>query len=457
MDANPPYEVLSARRPEPPGDHAPRTRTELDPTAVAEIVTAPVDAVAERVRKALWHALPHSALVLVSPGSATFPIQIAAPDGLRQRLAGVEWMTLIGHQLPLESGVTRLDLPAALLELHVAGWVARTAEFVEALIVAEPGRLSVTPAQEQAAMLVAMCVAVRRRSVDNPPPPGTLAFSRAVSQERERIRLELRSRHATTLAALLHTLRASTEAGGGSAAPPGVLRAIDMASRALLALQSESDVDATGSQPLAATFADHEEELRPMLRAAGIELAADLHAEDRVRLPHAVVRAARLVSTAAALNAIEGTGAERLRLRWLLSDEALVVNVAHNGLASNDSALTDIHRVACELQGRVDLDSHPGWGTTISCWLPLHDIAPAPETANVRRLAELRDREREVLELMIAGLRNRDIAARLYISERTVKFHVSNILAKLEVGSRTEAIAVAHAAGVSFIVPDVAS
>jgi NarL family two-component system response regulator LiaR len=64
-------------------------------------------------------------------------------------------------------------------------------------------------------------------------------------------------------------------------------------------------------------------------------------------------------------------------------------------------------------------------------------------------LAELRDREREVLELMIAGLRNRDIAERLFISVRTVKFHVSNILQKLDVDSRTAAIALAHTAGIT--------
>jgi DNA-binding NarL/FixJ family response regulator len=50
---------------------------------------------------------------------------------------------------------------------------------------------------------------------------------------------------------------------------------------------------------------------------------------------------------------------------------------------------------------------------------------------------------------MVGGLRNRDIADRLFITVRTVKFHVSNILRKLDVQSRTEAIALAHAAGIS--------
>ena len=455
MDANPPYEVLPGPWVQPDGQRGSHLRMEVDPVALADVVTAASDTVAERARKALWHVLPHAGLVLLAPKSPTFPVQIAAPNDVRRRLAGIHWMELVRPQLPLESSVVRLQLPGDLLELNVAGWVAGVDGFAAALIVADSGRLSITPGQDYAAKLVAMCVAGRRRAVGNTPPPGSLAFSRALNQERDRIRIELQSRHATTLSSLLHTLRAAVESGGGSATHPGVLRAIDMASRALLQLQSDPELDA-GSVALTAAFAEHQEELRPTLRAAEIQLAADLHAEDGVQVPHAVAHAARLVSRAAALNAIESTGTNKLRLRWRLTEEALVVNVAHNGVASNDGRLPDIRRVVGELHGRLDVDSHPQWGTTINCWIPLHDAIPAPETASVRRLAELRDREREVLELMISGLRNRDIAARLYISERTVKFHVSNILAKLQVGSRTEAIALAHAAGVS-VVTDVAS
>jgi DNA-binding NarL/FixJ family response regulator len=60
---------------------------------------------------------------------------------------------------------------------------------------------------------------------------------------------------------------------------------------------------------------------------------------------------------------------------------------------------------------------------------------------------ELTDREREVLDLMAAGLRNHAIADRLGLSEKTVRNHVSNILLKLQVPDRTAAAIKAREAG----------
>ena len=69
------------------------------------------------------------------------------------------------------------------------------------------------------------------------------------------------------------------------------------------------------------------------------------------------------------------------------------------------------------------------------------------QTRAASPLQELTQREREILDLIGTGMTNREIGARIFLSEKTVKHYVSNILEKLRVRSRVEAalLAVQHA------------
>jgi pimeloyl-ACP methyl ester carboxylesterase/DNA-binding CsgD family transcriptional regulator len=102
--------------------------------------------------------------------------------------------------------------------------------------------------------------------------------------------------------------------------------------------------------------------------------------------------------------------------------------------------------VPIESRNRILLDTEPAWQRLVEAF---SDFLP-PHSAGNLALPDLDDltaREREILDVVAEGLDNYEIAARLDISEKTVRNHVSTIFGKLQIKSRAHAVAVARDAG----------
>ena len=98
--------------------------------------------------------------------------------------------------------------------------------------------------------------------------------------------------------------------------------------------------------------------------------------------------------------------------------------------------------VPLESVNHILLADEPAWTVFLA---EVHDFLGAPEPALGRPtlVADLSAREREILELVAAGLTNEEIAERLYLSVRTVERHLSNIYAKLRISGKAARAAAA--------------
>jgi DNA-binding CsgD family transcriptional regulator len=132
-----------------------------------------------------------------------------------------------------------------------------------------------------------------------------------------------------------------------------------------------------------------------------------------------------------------GHAYERARCRWRLA-EAMVTagdREAARGMALASAAAAD-HMQAAPLRRAV------------AALISRSRLAGSAATAD----AVLTGREREVLALVAEGMTNREIGKRLFISEKTASVHLSNLMAKLNVTSRTEAVTVAHRRGLLDVI-----
>jgi DNA-binding NarL/FixJ family response regulator len=115
------------------------------------------------------------------------------------------------------------------------------------------------------------------------------------------------------------------------------------------------------------------------------------------------------------------------------------VEAGASGFLSKDEAAEEVLAAAkAAAEGEVLID--PGTLTRL-----LAQVAREREEQRdaMKLLDDLTDREREILQLLAGGKRNDDIAKQLFISPQTVQTHVRNILGKLRVHSKLEAVAFA--------------
>lgn len=279
-----------------------------------------------------------------------------------------------------------------------------------------------------------LSVDAAQRATD--PPPDLLNGNLAAATARAHAITDLSQTHATTLNAVLSVLRSGKLADRAARET-----ATELAASALLDLRAVADRDRELSiEDAVAAFAVLTAQLGPLVRH--LDVAVDLVGPDEDRqLAQDIAHTARTVTRGLVLNALEAD-ATRVRASWHFDGDALRVVVRDDCRKAGETVVVPglAERIA-PLGGRFEVDAVPGWGRTVTAVLPLGVAEQQPE---IRPLDRLNHRETEVLAGISRGLRNRQIAEELNLSEHTVKFHVRNLLEKLEVASRGEAAALAR-------------
>lgn len=412
---------------------------------ISDALATPAPAFPDRLSALLSALLPHAALVMLT----------ADAQGGRLRGTGDHGFVRNVRALDLDRLRNRAHGagPALRVSLNVGGSMRDTLQVLSRngalLVLAEPGWPEGAPgddlgAAEPVRTIVEIwnIVACTVQDRADDAAPDYLQQARRHSGTRLDALAELTDAHSTAFEALLALLRSPhlSDAEARSAA-------IGLAAESLLELRSTGvGARALSEEPIAAAFETLRNEMRAVLQHRGVEAELIAPPAHDAGLPGEIARGARALTVRAVLGLLQADGADgtsttRMRIEWRIDDARLLIGVRDDGAGEETASATlsaALRQRVEALGGRTWVEATPGWGTIVGIALPIEPPRPAPTSV---ALLGLRPRELQVAELLLAGHRNRSIAAELGISENTVKFHVSRVLQKLGATSRGEAIA----------------
>ncbi|WP_258804443.1 helix-turn-helix transcriptional regulator [Pseudarthrobacter sp. NS4] len=409
--------------------------------AISRIADAPLSAIAELLREAIHPYTGGDALVIFTEECTGRPQKKAGDADVIDRVSIAELQQLRASLSSAGPWSGEAQIAGRSRHIHALTYQPSKA----LLVITYPDAPEAGVQQSRNLELVPYLWELAARRIQEKvkdAPPSYLLESRAASAERLRVTSELVDLHSTTLETLLAALRSPSLDD-----PAARATVTDVAAKALVELRTHNDRTAELiEEPVATAFQRLREDLRPLTRFSGIDVQFIEPPLNGRALPGEVAIAARAVVRGLLLAMMEQPEVRRVRTQWDCDGENLLINVRDDGkggLSADAPNIGRLDRRVQALDGRMEIDLMPGWGADISVTLPL-DPPAAPGDVSAWNLAA---RELEVLQLLAAGQRNRNIASALNISENTVKFHVRNLFRKLQVASRTEAIALAHSHG----------
>lgn len=394
---------------------------------LAEVVGVPARALAARLSRVLAPFCAHDALVILASDTAGGMRRGAGDPAF---VEGVSFLDLDELRSTLDPGTVRRG------ELDVAGSPTPVLEVVSRngalLVVARP---QADAAGEATVLQLWNIVAPRVQELADAAPPGYLRLARLSTGERMEALIELADEYSTTLESVLAALRS-----GSLDDRAARQTATGIAAEGLVHLRTASDrVRTMTEEPVRTAFARLRDDLGPLVRYRELEVQFIEPPEDGRPLPSEVAHGARAVVRGSILALIDSHDVTRIRVKWDCDGQNLLIDMRDDGRGERSDASTLLNLVRQRINalgGRLSVEATRGWGTEMSIVIPLDP----PSSIGSPPQWQLRPRELEVLELIVTGRRNRQIASQLGISENTVKFHISRILRKLGAGSRAEAV-----------------